>query len=90
MFRNSLVAAIFVLAITVFAPAQDVDEVKKENTPNPDMKGEHPITTLMREKKVTLRKELAGVHPRVYLTQEDIDKLKEKAKAHPELFATAL
>ena len=27
---------------------------------------------------------------RVYLTQEDIDKLKEKAKSNPELFATAL
>lgn len=78
------------LAVAGSVSAQDATEVKWENTPNAKLKGEHPLIGIAREKKVVLKKELEGVHPRVYLTQQDIDKLKEKAKKHPELFATAL
>lgn len=89
--RSVVIIFLFLLYVAALpASAQDAAEVKWENTPNKKMQGEHPLTKIAREKKVVLKKELDGVHPRVYLTQGDIDKLKEKAKKHPELFATAL
>jgi len=37
-----------------------------------------------------LKKELEGVHPRVFLTQNEIDALKNKARTNKELWQTAL
>jgi hypothetical protein len=41
-------------------------------------------------KPSTLRKELEGVHPRVFMTQQQIDALKVKAKSHGDLWQTAV
>lgn len=69
---------------------QDQQELKAEREASQKMKGEHPLMAIARSKPSTLRKELIGVHPRVYMTQQDIDRLKEKAKTQPELWQTAL
>ena len=44
----------------------------------------------MKTKTSTLKKELEGVHPRVFLTQKEIDTLKDKTKTNKELWQTAL
>src|SRR5262249_23188692 len=41
-------------------------------------------------KPSSLKKELEGVHPRVYFTQSEIDSLKQKAKTQKDLWQTAL
>jgi Domain of unknown function (DUF4962) len=70
--------------------AQDQRELSRERAANSKIKGEHPLVGLMKSKPSSLRKELEGVHPRVFLTQGEIDALKEKAKTQKELWRTAL
>src|SRR5687768_10313642 len=86
--------AIFYLAILFFVPsalvAQDAQELKAEREASQKLKGEHPLVGIARTKPSSLKKELVGVHPRVYLTQSDIDALKEKAITQKELWQTAL
>jgi Heparinase II/III-like protein. len=84
--------ALFVLLITsCFAVsfAQDQQELEAEREANAKLKGEHPLVGIAKTKPSSLRKELVGVHPRVFLTQSEIDALKEKARTHPELWQTA-
>jgi hypothetical protein len=90
MYRNFARIVSFVLALSFAVFAQDAQELAAEKAANAKLKGEHPLVQIAKSKPSTLRKELEGVHPRVYLTQADIDQLKEKAKAHPELWQTAL
>lgn len=70
--------------------AQDKQELEAERKAAAKLKGEHPLVQLMKTKTSTLKKELEGVHPRVYLTQSDIEDLKAKTKTQPELWQTAL
>ncbi|WP_405415152.1 DUF4962 domain-containing protein [Maribacter sp. Asnod1-A12] len=70
--------------------AQDTQELEAERAVSNKIKGEHPLINLMKTKNVTLKKELQGIHPRVFLTQEEIDVLKEKTKTEKELWQTAL
>lgn len=91
MQRSFVVLTLFIsllAATTVFA--QDAQELAAEKAANAKLKGEHPLVQIAKSKPSSLRKELQGVHPRVYMTQSDIDQLKEKAKSHPELWQTAL
>ena len=44
----------------------------------------------MKTKNSSIKPELKGVHPRVYLTQKDLDELKAKTKTQPELWQTAI
>lgn len=78
------------LALASFSLAQDQQELEAESTANAKLKGEHPLIKLAASKPSSLKKELTGVHPRVYMTQGDIDLLKEKAKSQKELWQTAL
>lgn len=82
------ITLVFVLSMTAFA--QDAQELQAEREANARLKGEHPLVQIAKTKPSSLRKELVGVHPRVYMTQADIDQLKEKAKTQPELWQTAL
>lgn len=85
------ITAIFLIIITAaFAFAQDAQELKAEREGNKKLKGEHPLFELAKTKPSSLKKELEGVHPRVFMTQKEIDALKEKAKTQPELWQTAL
>lgn len=82
---------VIILSIAVMgAFAQDSQELKAEKEPSKKLKGEHPLVELMKTKPSSLKPELAGVHPRVFMTQADIDRLKEKAKTHKELWQSAL
>lgn len=54
-------------------------------------KGPHPLTTLMAERNSTLRAELRGKHPRVYVTGEELEALRTRARTtHRELWRRAL
>src|SRR5215208_998593 len=54
-------------------------------------KGPHPLTRLMGERNSTLRPELRGKHPRVYVTDEGIEALRTRARTtHRELWRRAL
>ena len=70
--------------------AQDAQELKAEREANKKLAGEHPLVNLMKIKNSSLKKELENVHPRVFLTQNEIDSLKEKTKSQKELWQTAL
>ncbi len=43
-------------------------------------KGTHPLTELMRTKNSTLKPELRGVHPRVYVTEAELSALRQRAR----------
>lgn len=76
--------------LAAFAGAQDSKELEAENSPNQKLKGEHPLVAVMNSKPSSLKKELEGVHPRVFMTQSEIDLLKLKAKDQKELWQTAM
>lgn len=80
-----LIAAAFVTALP-----QDKQELEAEKAANTKLKGEHPLIELARTKPSSLRKELVGVHPRVYMTQKEIDELREKSRTQKDLWQTAL
>src|SRR5688572_21756464 len=83
----------FALLISIFAVSglsQDTQELKAEREASGKLKGEHPLIALSKSKRSSLRPELAGVHPRVFLTQAEIDSLKKKTLSQKELWQTAL
>ncbi len=82
--------ALMVSTFVISVPAQDSQELKAEREASKNLKGEHPLAELMRSNPSSLRKELEGVHPRVFMTQSEIDALKEKTKTQKELWQTAL
>src|SRR4030095_11042018 len=51
------------------AYAQDARELDQERIASRKLKGEHPLVGLMRSCKSALRPELAGIHPRVFVTE---------------------
>jgi len=71
--------------------AQDARELEQERTASKKLKGEHPLTELMRTRKSALRPELMGVHPRVYVTDKELAELRERARtSHRELWQRAI
>ncbi len=86
--RWTLLITAFLLTVAIFG--QDKQEIEAEREANAKLKGEHPLVAIAKTRPSSLRKELVGVHPRVFLTQAEIDALKDKAKTHPELWQTAV
>ncbi|MEO5859384.1 MAG: DUF4962 domain-containing protein [Pyrinomonadaceae bacterium] len=76
--------------LSMLAFAQDAQELKAEKEANARLKGEHPLVQIAKSKPSSLRPALVGVHPRVFMTQGEIDQLKAKAKSERELWATAI
>jgi hypothetical protein len=71
--------------------AQDARELEQERIASKQLKGEHPLSELMRTRKSTLRSELLGVHPRVYVTDKELGELRERSgRSHRELWERAL
>ncbi|MDX6385649.1 MAG: hypothetical protein QOK48_3222, partial [Blastocatellia bacterium] len=71
--------------------AQDARELEQERAANRKLKGEHPLVELMRTRKSTLRPELLGVHPRVYVTEKELAELRQLARSsHRELWQQAI
>jgi hypothetical protein len=91
MFKK--IAIINLIVLFAFPPgllAQDKQELEAERKASQKLKGEHPLIELSKSKTSSLKKELENVHPRVFLTQNEIDALKAKTKSQPELWKTAL
>ena len=59
--------------------AQDSRELQTERAASNKLKGEHPLLELMRTRKSTLRPDLMGVHPRVYVTDKELVDLRVRA-----------
>ncbi len=74
--------------------AQDAREAlgPKDAPGNAKWKKEpHPLTRLMVERNSTLRSELRGKHPRVYVTDEEISALRTRARTtHKDIWQRAL
>ena len=71
--------------------AQDSRELQTERAASNKIKGAHPLLELMRTRKSTLRPELRGVHPRVYVTDKELAVLRVRAHTtHRELWQQAL
>jgi hypothetical protein len=71
--------------------AQDARELEQERTASNKLKGAHPLIELMRTRKSALRPELMGVHPRVYVTDNELSELRERARtSHRELWQQAI
>lgn len=90
MLKNITTILLIFAFISNFALAQDKQELEAERKASQKLKGEHPLVNLMKTKTSSLKKELEGVHPRVFLTQKEIDGLKDKTKTQKELWQTAL
>ena len=89
MFKR-FIYLVLLLAFGSCAQAQDAQELAAERAAAQKLKGEHPVAALMRGKHSQLKPALQNVHPRVYMTGQDLAALREKAKAQPELWQTAL
>jgi Domain of unknown function (DUF4962)/Heparinase II/III-like protein len=87
---KKIAVLLLVFSLISNAFAQDKQELEAERKAAAKLKGEHPLVQLMKTKTSTIKKELEGVHPRVYLTQSDIEELKAKTKTQSELWQTAL
>ena len=73
MYINIARIVSLVFALSMIAFGQDAQELKAEKEANARLKGEHPLVQIARSKPSSLRKELVGVHPRVFMTQAEID-----------------
>src|SRR5689334_24492072 len=93
--RRRLLAFALALAssiLPVVTPlAQDARELEQERAASRKLKGEHPLVELMRTRKSALRPELLGVHPRVYVTDAELEVLRRRARTtHREVWRLAL
>jgi hypothetical protein len=73
--RRLILVITLLFAASIFpvaSLAQDARELEQERTASNRLKGEHPLIELMRTRKSTLRPELLGVHPRVYVTDKEL------------------
>ncbi|HSE33357.1 MAG TPA: DUF4962 domain-containing protein [Pyrinomonadaceae bacterium] len=85
------VSVALTLSISVFTNAQDVRELQDEKTTSNRIKGEHPLIQLMRTRNSRLKPELVGLHPRVYLTENEFDALRLRSRTtHKELWQQVL
>ncbi len=88
--KLAVINLIILFAFPLVAFAQDKQELEAERKASQKLKGEHPLFELMKTKTSSLKKELENVHPRVFLTQAEIDALKKKTQTQKELWQTAL
>jgi hypothetical protein len=93
--RHCLLVMTLTLGATILpvvpSRAQDARELEQEGTASKKLKGEHPLVELMRTRKSALRPELLGVHPRVYVTNIELDNLRQRARgSHRELWQRAI
>src|SRR6266536_594095 len=71
--------------------AQDTRELQKEATDTQAKKGPHPLTRLMQTANSRLRPELRGHHPRVYVTDSELEVLRHRARTtHRDVWQLAL
>jgi hypothetical protein len=86
------IACIFILiAAAPLASAQDAREALGPKDNPAKARGPHPLAELMKSLHSDLRPELRGKHPRVYVTDADLQQLRERARtAHRELWQAAL
>ncbi len=83
-----MIASLGLLPATL---AQDARELEAEKVTNSKLKGEHPLIELMRTRKSALRPKLKGVHPRVYVTDKELEELQQRARTtHRDLWQRAL
>src|SRR5256714_9237479 len=91
---SEILSALLLVAILIGSSpviAQDARELQQERTANNKLKGEHPLVELMRTRKSSLRPELMGVHPRVYVTDKEIAELRQRSRSsHRELWRQAI
>src|SRR6266508_2103144 len=87
----SLVVLVFgSMQILSAAHAQDARELERENTVS-KVKGEHPLFEFMRGSKSSVRPDLLGVHPRVYVTEKELEELRQRSRTtHKEVWQRAL
>jgi hypothetical protein len=93
MHRSLRYAVVVLLLLSMSAPlfAQDARELQQEKVASKKLKGEHPLVEVMRTRKSALKPELANVHPRVYVTDKELDDLRVRAHStHRELWQQAL
>ena len=91
MFKKlAIINLIIFFAFPIGLLAQDKQELEAERKASQKLKGEHPLLQLAKSKTSSLKKDLENVHPRVFLTQSEIDGLREKIKAQKELWLTAI
>lgn len=90
--RLLVIALTFVATIyPLLSRAQDARELEQERAASNKLKGEHPLLELMRTRKSSLRPDLMGVHPRVYVTDKEIAELRQRAgTSHRELWQEAM
>ncbi|MCU1266961.1 MAG: Heparinase II/III-like protein [Acidobacteria bacterium] len=74
-----LAGAVLMLSVLP-AFAQDARELEGERSANRKLKGEHALVELMRSRTSRLQPELVGVHPRVYVTEQEISELRRRAR----------
>ncbi|MEQ1606475.1 MAG: DUF4962 domain-containing protein [Pyrinomonadaceae bacterium] len=90
LLRKTIPSLFIALSLISGLVAQDAQELKAEREASAKLKGEHPLMSVMKNKPSTLKRELEGVHPRVFVTQAEIEALKNKTKTQNELWQTAL
>ena len=78
--------ALILLAFVISGLSQDRLELEAERSSPVKLKGEHPLVALIKSKSSSLRPELVGVHPRVFLTQAEIDHLRKKKRGRKKSF----
>jgi hypothetical protein len=90
---NASACCLLLILLSTVTPflAQDARELEEEKKAGANLKGEHPLLQLMRSRKSALKPELAGVHPRVYVTDAELNELRERARTtHKEIWQQAL
>src|SRR5947208_9400636 len=93
LFRAILSLLLVFGSLTSCVPlsAQDARELQQERSASNKVRGEHPLVELMRTRKSTLRPEVMGVHPRVYVTDKELAELRIRARTtHRELWQRTL
>src|SRR5262245_17192386 len=89
--RTILSLAFWLVISVLIVSAQDARESLGPKDKPAQAKGPHPLTQLMATISSSLRPELRGKHPRVYVTEAEIVKLRERARTtHRDLWQRAL
>src|SRR5262249_46556724 len=86
-----LLLALWLIVSALIVSAQDARESLGPKDKPAQAKGPHPLTQLMATLNSSLRPELRGKHPRVYVTEAEIAQLRERARTtHRDLWQRAL
>ncbi|CDM64324.1 DUF4962 domain-containing protein [Pyrinomonas methylaliphatogenes] len=87
--------ALLVISFLLFSsrsfPQDRYETLGPKDNPARASRRPHPLEELMRTRHATLRPELRGVHPRVFVTEEELELLRQRARTtHRELWQRAL